>query len=79
MVSWVTVIPGATLLSSEVTSTGVWVIALPTHAEGCGALFIPVPDKLTPVGELEALLTIETLPEALPVAVGAKVALKFVD
>jgi len=73
------VIPGATLLSSEVTSTGARVSALPTHAEGCGALSVPVPYKLTAVGELEALLTIVTLPEALPVAVGAKVALKLVD
>jgi len=36
----------------------------------------PVPDKATVVGELEALLTNETLPVTLPVVVGANETLK---
>ncbi len=38
----------------------------------------PVPDSATVAGELVAVLTTETLPEALPATVGVKVALKLV-
>jgi len=38
----------------------------------------PVPESETRAGELVAVLTTETLPEALPVTVGAKVAVKLV-
>ncbi len=38
----------------------------------------PVPDSVTVAGELVAVLTTETLPEALPVTVGAKLAVKLV-
>ncbi len=38
----------------------------------------PVPDSETTAGELVAVLTTETLPEKLPVTVGAKVAVKLV-
>ena len=38
----------------------------------------PVPERETRAGELVAVLTRETLPEPLPGAVGAKVAVKLV-
>ncbi len=38
----------------------------------------PVPERGTAAGELVAVLTTETLPEALPTTVGVKVALKVV-
>ncbi len=39
----------------------------------------PDPDKVIVVGELEALLVTVTVPERLPVVVGAKITLKVVD
>ncbi len=38
----------------------------------------PVPESETTAGELVAVLTTETLPEALPAEVGAKLAVKLV-
>jgi hypothetical protein len=66
----------------EFVSVTVWDPLLPTFTDPKFTLeglapscpWVPVPDRAIAAGEPGALLTIETLPDAAPAAVGAKVA-----
>src|SRR5260370_22073325 len=76
-----------TLAVPELLSVMVCAPVLPTSTfpklklDGLGesAASMPLPASEATVGELYALLLIETLPDALPAAVGANCALKVLD
>jgi len=81
-VAWVMVtLPVPVLVRLTDCVPVVFTVTLPNatvDGEADSCRLTPVPDRGTVAGELVALLVIEMLPVALPVLVGAKVALKLV-